>query len=352
MVEYFNKLKDQYQVPLENVLSIAINRYGICIDDYQDSRIRFHLKFANEDRSNYFAVCVNTYPSPFVLKQDGLYLEGSKIAEVFGIEKDTCTSTYFRNNKKAITFNSNARSQCRGCAFCGTYSLDENESVFTTKGDIIQYFDQLLKENDIDRMKEIESVTLCTGCFESEDDLVQHILLVNEAFKEMGYAGSLNYIGSQLRDYDKLQMIRDHVGDFGLYLTIEKFLDREKYMRKEKASLTLPEAKDLLAFSSSLGMTTTFLYILGLEPIEVVDQYFNYFKDSINKFPIVQVFQNYTASQEQYRCSEAKDVEYYLKARKHIDEIFSDTPMNPKLWECFRSLYYEGKEKEKCKIKS
>ena len=66
----------------------------------------------------------------------------------------------------------------------------------------------------------------------------------------------------------------------------------------------------------------------------------NYFKGSINKFPIVQVFQDYTLEQEKYRCEEGKNVEYYLKARKILDEIFSDTELSPKLWECFRSLYH------------
>ena len=67
-----------------------------------------------------------------------------------------------------------------------------------------------------------------------------------------------------------------------------------------------------------------------------------YFKGSINKFPIVQVFQDYTPYQENYRCPEAKDVSYYLKARQIIDEIFRDSDLSPKLWECFRSLYHDS----------
>ena len=125
-------------------------------------------------------------------------------------------------------------------------------------------------------------------------------------------------------------------------------------MKKEKASLTLDKARDLLEYSSSIGVTSTFLYILGLEDLETVEKYMNYFKKSINKFPIVQVFQDYTPEQERYRCDEAKDVEYYLKARIMMDEIFSGTELSPKLWECFRSLYHNKdnnvkvKKLEKC----
>ncbi|HPE15065.1 MAG TPA: hypothetical protein PLT65_04445 [Bacilli bacterium] len=357
MLDYFKSIAKQYGLSLENVLSIALNRYGVLIKDTDENRLRFNLNLLNSDVSTYFAVCVNTFKkSPFSLKDNILFLENEPIGKVYGVEKDTCLSTYFRNDKKVITFNSNARSKCSGCKFCGTYSLTDEDSIdFSKKENIITYFDTLLKDNNISSMKDIENVTICTGCFESEDDLITHLLMVNEAFRSMNFNGSLNYIGSQLRDYGKIAMLSRNINNFGIYLTMEKFLDREKFMRPEKANLTLAKARELLDYCSSLGLTTTFLYILGLEDLETIKKYFTYFKDSINKFPIVQVFQNYTEMQELYRCEEAKDIEYYIKARKCIDEIFSQYSFNPKIWECFRSLYFESEDKErgfvKCKKK-
>ena len=356
MLNYFKDLSAKYDVSLENILSIALNRYGILIDDFDDSRIRFNLNILDIEKDTFFAVCVNTYKnSPFVLKNDSIYLDGELIGKVSNIEKDTCTSTYFRNNKKAITFNSNSRSKCIGCKFCGTYSLTDEDSIdFSTKDKIKKYFEKLLLENDIDSMKKIEDVTICTGCFESEDALVNHLYLVNDAFKDMSFDGRLNYIGSQLRDYDKIKNLSNEIGDFGMYLTVEKFLNRDKFMRPEKASLTLEKIKELLEYCCSIGITNTFLYILGLEDLDTINYYFNYYKDSINKFPIVQVFQNYTAFQENYRCDEAKDVEYYLKAKQIINDIFKDKTLNPRLWECFRGLYFDDKNKTglvKCKKK-
>ena len=356
MLDYFKELSEKYGVSLENILSIALNRYGILIDDFDDSRIRFNLDMLNSGKETFFAVCVNTYlESPFVLKNDDIYLENELIGKVSNIERDTCTSTYFRNDKRVITFNSNSRSKCVGCKFCGTYSLTDEDSIdFSTKDKIKKYFEDLLQTNNIKSMNDIENVTICTGCFESEDALVNHLLLVNKSFKEMSFNGSINYIGSQLRDYNKIRELSKEIGDFGIYLTIEKFLDREKFMRPEKASLSLEEMKYLLEYCSSIGVTNTFLYILGLENLDTIDYYFNYFKDSINKFPIVQVFQNYTAMQEQYRCAEASDVEYYLKAKEIINDIFKEKYFNPKLWECFRSLYFDNDKKMeliKCKKK-
>ena len=355
MLDYFKELSIKYNVPLENVLSIALNRYGIIIEGYPDNRIRFNLSLLDSNKKDYFAVCVNTYEaSPFKMVDNNLYLEDVIVGKISDLEKDTCTSTYFRNNKKAITFNSNSRSKCKGCAFCGTYSLSEDDSYdFGTKENIQGYFTSLLRNNNISGLDKIENVTLVTGCFKDEDALYDHIMLVNDSFKELGFNGSINYIGSQLRDYGKIAELKKEVGDFGIYLTIEKFLEREKFMKKEKASLTLPKAKDLLEYCSSIGVTNTFLYILGLEDLKTVKKYFEYYKDSINKFPIVQVFQDYTKEQELFRCAEAKDIEYYLKGRQIIEDTFKDKNLNPKLWENFRGLYYKKednpKEIVKCK---
>lgn len=343
MLKHFDSLASKYEVPIQNVVAIALNRYGIIYRGVEDNRLRFNLQILGEEKPTFFAVCVNTYKeSPFELIDNKLYLSNQVIGEVTNIEKDTCTSTYFRNNKKVITLNSNSRSKCVGCKFCGTYSLSEDDAVdFGTTEKIQQYFEYLLKVNNINNMTNIENITVCTGCFKTEDALVEHLLNLKSGTANLGFTGSINYIGSQLRDYDKVKLLKDSIGDFGIYLTIEKFLEREKFMKKEKASLTLEKAKDLLQYSSSIGVTSTFLYILGLEDLETVEQYMNYFKDSINKFPIVQVFQDYTEEQEQYRCDEAKDIEYYLRARQIMDKTFQDTELSPKLWECFRSLYHK-----------
>lgn len=40
------------------------------------------------------------------------------------------------------------------------------------------------------------------------------------------------------------------------------------------------------------------------------------------------------------RHETANNIEYYLKSRKIIEEIFSQTKMRPRPWEDYRSLWY------------
>ena len=119
------------------------------------------------------------------MKDNKLYLEDKEVGKITDIEKDTCTSTYFRNDNKVITFNSNSRSKCKGCAFCGTYSLSEDEeNNFKSKENVQEYFKKLLINKNIKGMQEIENVTLCTGCFDTENDLFNHLLLLNDSVKK------------------------------------------------------------------------------------------------------------------------------------------------------------------------
>ena len=229
MLNYFEDLASHYNVSIQNVVSIALNRYGIICRGVDDNRLRFNLSILGEEKPTFFAVCVNTYlDSPFELKDEKLYLDGVVIGEISNIERDTCTSTYFRNNKKVITLNSNSRSKCIGCKFCGTYSLSEDDAIdFSSENKVQEYFEKLLSTNNVSSMGNIENITVCTGCFSNEDALVKHLLELRKGTGNLGFNGSINYIGSQLRDYDKIKLLKDSIGDFGIYLTIEKFLEKE-----------------------------------------------------------------------------------------------------------------------------
>lgn len=341
-------LAKEFDVPVEDVLFIALNRYGVMYDT-EDNRIRFYLKLNTLNEEFFFAVCVNTYPSPFSIFGKELFLDGEKVGDLSRIEKDTCTSTYFRKGNTAMTINSNSRSQCAGCKFCGTYKLDSDEDEnLTSKQAIIDYYTQVMKDNNFKDLSDMYQITVCTGCFPSEDDLVEHLILLKKTLKQnFNFNGKINYIGSQLRSPEKLERIKEEIGDFSLYVTTEKFTGRERIMRPEKASLTFDSTIKLLDTAVSLGFTASILYILGLEDLDIVIDYFTKLVPHVNKFPDVQIYQDYTPEQESYRCEDAKDFRYYLKARKFFEEAFAPTTLKPRSWENYRSLYYTSFNHEK-----
>lgn len=333
-------LASKYLVPVEDVLLIALNRYGVCAS-IDDNRIRFHLKLSTHNETFYLAVCVNTYPSPFTVKNDKLYLDDEVIGVISEIEKDTCDTTYFRRNKTEMTLNSNMRSQCRGCKFCGSYNLDPEDKVDMSYPDQVREFvEQYLRDNKLIDLSGLLRVTICTGCFQNEDDLVSHIIMIYNTFKEYGFKKRIRYIGSQIRSEMAMLKIEENIPDFSLSITVECFTQRDLRMRKEKGGLDILTIKDVLSRAQRHGFATNYLYIVGLDPLNILEEGNKLLSGSITRFPMFQVMQNYRRNQEKQRVQEAISLEYYLKARKIIESVFKDSGLKPRSWENYRGLFY------------
>ena len=334
-------LSIRYEIPVEDVIMIAINRYGI-VANIEDKRIRFKIKLHTDEAVYYCAVCVNTYSSPFYIDGQGiLYLERKEIGSIFEQEKDTCDSTYFRRNKTALTLNSNKRSQCKGCTFCGTYNLDPDDNYdLNNRHSLSAYVEALLSKNSLSDLSDIVRITICTGCFESESALVEHILMVKEVFENYGFDKRIRYIGSQLRSDSAMKQISENLKAFSLTYTVECFSRRQEIMRKEKGDIDIPGIVHILQRALSYGFSTNYLYILGLESLEIMEDGMLKLRDSINRFPGIQIMQNFTEEQEHQRIPEAKEIDYYLKARKMIERMYEKEGFKPRLWENYRGLFY------------
>lgn len=335
------RLSSLYSIPKIDVLLISINRYGIRAD-LPDKRLRFKINLLGCDETFYLAVCVNTYDSPFYLDSNGsLLFNDVKIANIFDIEEDTCDTTYFRRNKTELTLNSNMRSRCQGCTFCGTYNLDPADRIdMSDENKISTFLDEFLQQNRMKNLENLLRVTICTGCFSDETKLVEHILTVSKVFSEYGFNKRIRYIGSQIRSTEAMDYIHSKLPYFSLSLTVECFSNREQRMRKEKASLDMDGIVKVLENSKRHDFSTNYLYIVGLDELDVLKEGISKLAPYINRMPIFQVMQNYDAKHENERVIEAKQIDYYLKARKLIESQFNGSSFKPRSWENYRGLFY------------
>lgn len=98
--------------------------------------------------------------------------------------------------------------------------------------------------------------------------------------------------------------------------------------------------KGILEKSKKHGFSTNYLYIVGLDELGVMKSGIAELFPYLNRMPIYQIMQNYVESHENQRVDDAKGFEYYLIARKIIEEQYKNTNFMPRSWENYRSLFY------------
>ncbi len=256
----------RHSVPLEDAAMIALNSSGIAHGDIVYDRQRFEVT-SPSGRIHPVALTITDKPfSPFRHTGSAVEFGGESLFSASPLEPDTCTDTYWRDGKKLLTLNSNSRSNCHGCTFCGTYTLDKDDELPLNTQERLEIRAEQLGEEAGGDLSGLESVGVVTGCFANEQKLVDHLQLIRNAFGKHGFDGELRYIGSQLRSPDALKAIID-TGKFALFLTVELFERRKQMMKRTKSSLDLEGGRRVLAMAKDMGAATSFLYIAGLDPL-------------------------------------------------------------------------------------
>ncbi|QQS21833.1 hypothetical protein IPM09_04980 [Candidatus Saccharibacteria bacterium] len=342
------ELAERYEVPVEEVALIDFNRSGVALPNGEvpvNFRVRFKgILMDGAGGSSWYALPVRSEgDTNFVAIDDGLQFGGRPIGTIESLMLDTCEASYQRG-PHLLNLNSRSRSNCGGCRACvHNYKNLYDETVIRdqdqlmTEADLEAFFDA--KTADGLDVAALQQIAVVTGLFGSEQAVVDHMKLVAHVAAKRGFAGELMYFGCEVNSEAALEELAG-LGNFALVYAIDNFTHRDRLLTKTKSLITLEDARRTLELAKSKGIATNFAYIAGLDPIEDMTAGFTYLRDSLTRFPIVNVYQVQTTSQVKAMDPAAKGLEYYVQARKAIESAMQGSDLLPVRWENYRPLWY------------
>ena len=180
---------------------------------------------------------------------------------------------------------------------------------------------------------------MVTGLFGSEENVIEHMKIVNSVAKRRGFAGELMYFGCEVNSEEALDEL-SKIDNFALIYALDNFTKRDKLLAKTKSLITIDYAKNTLDHAKERGIETTIAYISGIDPVFDMGEGFLKMKDSLTRFPVINIYQIQTKGQAVALEKSAKSLEYFAQSRVVLEDIFSDTDMRPRRWENYRPLWY------------
>ena len=331
-------LSEKYNIAQTDIILMDLNICGINSEIGAD-RVRFNLKFLNE-KEKYFCALQLRKDSDYQITEGKLYYKDRLIAMVYDFEIDFCDPYYMRKNNTVLNINPKTRLNCEGCKFCYT-SHQKSRSIIdlTIPNNLEMFFKDWLQEYSKEDLSELYQIAVVSGCFQSESALVNFLLELDEKVSDMNFNGEIFYLGSQIQTKNAIKEL-SKIRHFAYSLSIECFNNREKFLRSSKSRFTLEQIKEIMETSTSYGYRTNFTYIVGLDSLRNLEKGVKDFRQYVNSF-------QEHAYQNGLRNSEANHIEYYLKARKIIEEIFANSDFRPTTWEVCRTLWYTTFNSEK-----
>ncbi len=333
-------LSREWRINEEDILFIALNHSGL--DSSLDkSRMRFRLRLDSRPEEEFFFILSLGRPdSPFRLEGDEILFRGERIAEVTELDDDDAVLGYFRNDKRVLTLNSNARSQCVGCAFCPNTLEAASDPRLAALDDLTAYLAAVIEDFELgEDMSSVQKVTVCTGCFHHEHLAIKHLREVRDAMMTHNCDGYIHFLSSVVRTEEGLDRVAE-LGPFHLTITAECFTRRPLLLKESKASLTAAEMVRILGGIKARNLLGDFTYIVGLDSADVALDHLESFVPVTTTFPRFQVFQPHNTFMDVFVADGARDIEFYLYMRQGIERLFGPTGLRPQSWENYRPLWY------------
>lgn len=342
--EIYEELSKEYDINLSEILQIDLNRSGVYLKNgevREDFRVRFKGQILDDYETWYALPVRGKDDTPFIVSDGNIYFYDKVIGTSKDLALDTCEASYQRG-PNLLNLNSRSRSNCGGCRACvhNYHNLYDSTVIkdhmsLKTREDIEGFFNK--KNLDVSKLVQIAVVT---GLFKNEENIVEHMKLINDIVKKRGFEGELMYFGCQVNSEKALKELSG-LGDFQLIYAIDNFTKRNNLLAKTKSLITLEDAKETLNKAKDNGIKTSMAYISGIDPLDDVVKGFDFIKDSLTSFPVINIYQIQTLEQAKVLDKEASQLEYYLKSRQEIEKIFKNEKYRPKRWENYRPLWYK-----------
>lgn len=338
-----------YGVPTIDVLLVGLNSEGVNCPIVSSDRVRFSLNILTEKKPFYVAL-TNNKASRWAYDGGVLSFKGEVIGHGSNAEKDTCDNTYFRRfigqgpkSGTELTLNSNSRSNCAGCKFCGTYtqeSEDIDDKDLTTPHKLRKKLNSIIEEKGLEDFSHLVEVGVVTGCFPNERRTLDHLRMINDVLRhEYAFKGEIKYVGSQILGENAIEELARETSPAGISLTVECFTRRDMMLKPSK-NISLDRGREVLKQAKDAGIKTTILYIAGLDPLDVFEREINKYVGLLTKFPVINTLQEYESGQAKHRHPEAENLEYFLKARNIVEKAYLPTALKPNVWENYRGLFF------------
>lgn len=349
-IDKIKLLSQRYDILSEDVFFISLNFYGIDAN-VEYPRIRFEFEpndnvlFKHAKKRNiirFFHAVPIREDSPFSLsaKYDLLLFNGEVMGKVYDVHNDTCDVEYTRNLGRVLNLNPVSKSNCHGCKFCHTIIQEAKDRIDIKSAEGLTLFiEKWLHDKNIHNLAEIEQIAIVTGTFGSVLSVKDYCCLVRNLLKKYSYKNELFYFGSEV-DAISLQTMGKECFPFALCYTLECFDRREDILKSVKAQKTIQDIQKLFKIAMENKIEVNFSYVLGIDSLQTIKKSFTEIVPHITRFPIINIYQRHRNIDDSILDSAAHDIEYYLETRNIIESIFLETPMRPRTWENYRSLWY------------
>lgn len=348
-VHRWRRLAVRHDLEWSELLLIALNLYGLRGNNSEGMRLRLN----SEDEEFMLVLPADRATSPFSLRahvdpsspQHGLSelcVDGTPVAEIIEAEPGEEVRGYLRADGTAATLLLQADVESDELVKCYRDLLEALASDLADDGEQ-HLFDE---------------VTLSASGARDEQLIVEHLLAVREAMTAEGLPESttLGVLTPALRSKAAFNELAEKVGPVLLFLTTETYKDDSAELAAEPivpedaaaADPVMPVASrqserlsEILSAAREAGHRTSFTYTVGSEPLDEMRAWLLPLAEQTTMWPSLTILPAESpVDDSQHIAAPDERLDFFLEARRLLEQIFAPTQLRPQPWRCYRGLWY------------